>query len=350
MKKSFLSLLFAATMGLFVFNACSDDNDVNPESKPLNYRMLVVNEGNFTKGNSDITVIGRDNAVQNKVFETVNNRPLGDVGQSATLIDGKLYVSLNNSAKIEVMDAASFTQIATILDDNKEKKPQYVLPLGNNQALVSDLTRTMNIINTTTNQWESTLDAGSGSKQMIVAENKAYVNAGKLLVINISDKSIKTKIDLSVAGHTKLVKDYQGNIWVMTTTGLHMINPKTDAVEKTLPFVDAGIAVSSWSTRLDISKDGKNLYFYGSNKATNSQGIYRVNVADAAIGASPIFSIDGKVSTLYNMAVSPEGTIVICDALDYTQSGYVIEFDETGTELNKWTAGIIPQYILFTDK
>ncbi|MEG1585945.1 MAG: hypothetical protein RR346_03645, partial [Bacteroidales bacterium] len=98
MKKVFFYLLLLAG-----FCACSDENSSELEQVGSKAKMVVVNEGQFTKGTAALSAITMDGQTDFDIFRQVNNRPLGDVAQSLSYIKGLYYVALNNSKKIEVV-------------------------------------------------------------------------------------------------------------------------------------------------------------------------------------------------------------------------------------------------------
>ena len=57
-----------------------------------------------------ISVLNKDGSVIPDIFREVNHRPLGDVAQSITKINGKYFVTLDNSKKIEVIDPETLVQ------------------------------------------------------------------------------------------------------------------------------------------------------------------------------------------------------------------------------------------------
>ena len=93
MKQFLFLLLFVAA-----FMACSDD-DNTPQPEPgKKAKMIVVNEGLMGKGLGSISVIYDDGSSVYDIFRDVNNnRPLGDVAQSISYINGNYFVPLNNS-------------------------------------------------------------------------------------------------------------------------------------------------------------------------------------------------------------------------------------------------------------
>ena len=113
MMKKFLFLwLFLAVL----FAACTDDDDNVGEIPPPEVnkvQMIVVNEGLFGTGTADISVVYEDGTTIWNAFERANGVPMGDVAQSITYFNGKYFVVLNGSAKIEVVEPETFKSYDT---------------------------------------------------------------------------------------------------------------------------------------------------------------------------------------------------------------------------------------------
>lgn len=60
---------------------------------------LVLNEGKLNTNTGTISVIYKDGRVVADAFQDVNHRPMGDVAQSITLVNGKYFVAMNNSKR-----------------------------------------------------------------------------------------------------------------------------------------------------------------------------------------------------------------------------------------------------------
>jgi hypothetical protein len=61
---------------------------------------FIINEGNFRWGNGSLSFYSYDSSrIYNSVFESVNNRPLGDVPFSLAESENSLFIVVNNSAK-----------------------------------------------------------------------------------------------------------------------------------------------------------------------------------------------------------------------------------------------------------
>ena len=87
-----------------------------------------------------ISVLNKDGSVIPDIFREVNHRPLGDVAQSITKINGKYFVTLDNSKKIEVIDPETFGSVGTILY-TQAGFPRQIVAISPTEAIVSDLER-----------------------------------------------------------------------------------------------------------------------------------------------------------------------------------------------------------------
>ena len=113
MKKLKFYALILVTVISVSFSSC-DDDDNQPKGK-FEEGVFVVNEGNFQDANGTISHISPDGTVTQDLFGTVNNGlALGDVVQSMS-IDGEFaYIVVNNSNKMEVVNANTFAAEYTL--------------------------------------------------------------------------------------------------------------------------------------------------------------------------------------------------------------------------------------------
>ena len=89
---------------------------------------IVVNEGGINSNAGCISLIYKDSTVVVDVFQDVNHRPLGDVAQSIAMINGKYFVALDNSKKVEVIDPITFKSLGTILY-SQAGSPRQIVPI-----------------------------------------------------------------------------------------------------------------------------------------------------------------------------------------------------------------------------
>lgn len=134
MKKFLFLWLFLAVL----FAACTDDDDnvgEIPTPEVNKVQMIVVNEGLFGTGTADISVVYEDGTTIWNAFERANGVPMGDVAQSITYFNGKYFVVLNGSAKIEVVEPETFKSVGTILYTQKGS-PRFMVPINDTEAIV----------------------------------------------------------------------------------------------------------------------------------------------------------------------------------------------------------------------
>ena len=348
MRKTFLNLWALAAL-VFAVTACdSDDNDkfcTYPPQLVDSVKMFITCEGNYTKGNASVTAIMKDGSVKQNLFRSVNGRPLGDVAQSISLIDSHFYIVLNNSKKVEVVDGATFRSTATILLYNPQAQPRYICGIGGNKAVLSDAgCDTLRIIDTESFKIIDRIVVGSPTNQMTFVAGKLYVKAGaQTLVYNPKTNDIK-RLDFAALADSKMVVDGINNLAVLTSDGIKSeivhIDPATDEIVARKEL--AGITLDQWGARLEYHNG--NLYFNAVDE-NYTPLIYRYAISSEELTLA--FKPESVVY-LYCMGIY-NGNIVICDAVDFVQSGYVYEYSPSGTQINKFKAGICPNFIFSLD-
>src|SRR5690242_14997007 len=113
--KSRLLRFCVFVFALIAIQSCN--NDPLPQVQPGAEGYFVVNEGGFGNSNTSISFYDRSaNTMTNDVFAKKNGRPLGDQTQSLTVLDGKAYIVVQHSGKIEVINADDFSSVNTISD------------------------------------------------------------------------------------------------------------------------------------------------------------------------------------------------------------------------------------------
>src|SRR5688500_15237380 len=113
MKKLKFYALILVTVLSVSFSSC-DDDDSQPKGK-FEDGVFVVNEGNFQDANGTISHVSSDGTVTQDLFGSENNGlALGDVVQSMTIDSDFAYIVVNNSNKMEVVNANTFVAEYTL--------------------------------------------------------------------------------------------------------------------------------------------------------------------------------------------------------------------------------------------
>ncbi len=319
--------------------------------------IVIVNEGNFTMSNASLSFYDFESGQTiDQVFYLVNGFKLGDVAQSAIELDGKIFVVVNNSGKIVVLDSKTFKfqgEIAGLVS------PRYILPVDDSLAYVTDLySRSLSVVNYKTFQKVGNVDIGATSEAIVKYGDYAFVTnwsyGNKVFRINVKTN----QVDSLVVGYqpNSLVVDKYQRLWVLSDGGLGV-----DSERDTLPSLTV-IDIASFQKQkvfyfdsLDISPTHlvanltqDTLYFLVSawQKTQNEHfGIYRMAVDDTVLPAN-VFITQGNY-TFYSLQYVATLGLVVCDAQDFVQPGNVLIFNPyTGGIKNQFSAGIIPGQVL----
>lgn len=378
-------LLYFLTI-VFLLTACDYDDDFPAEVGQGNVEAIVLNEGRIGTNMGAISVLYRNGMVTPDVFRVVNNRPLGDVAQSITQINGNYFVALNNSKKIEIIHPQTFKSEGTILY-TQAGLPRQIVPISDTTAIVSDLLsnntagadRPSQLVRIRTKPpYGSPLEyitVKNWVEYMEVADNKLFGMTSKgLYVFDIDhitqegSRMIEEVYNDEITKTCKILKDKNNRIWALMNERiqsrpiailLKCIDPQTETVVKTyrLPFVEKekakeGDVIGAISyNRTDIDETKTRLFFnvrtYKPGEDNDSQ--QSVYVLDTETGAFTLHRHLPGVSMMYGCGVSPKGEVYICDCLDYSaQRGYIRHYKENGN-IASFRVGVYPSQIYFPE-
>lgn len=377
MKKWFYAI---AAIGIILLPSACDKPGMPYPSGTIgdgNIECLVLNEGLLNTNAGAISVVSRDSSVVVDVFQDVNHRPMGDVAQSITLINGKYFVAMNNSKKIEIVEPSTFKSVGTILY-TQAGYPRQIVPISETEAVVSDLNRQLVRIRTVPPYGDPIeyISIPRWVEYMISTNGKVFcITQGGLYVFdadNIKKEAARVIQEVKNEEYTKtcrMLKDKNGMIWVLMNqkrngavvgVSLKCVDPEQEKLIKnyTLNFEDAntetpGAVIGHINyNRTDIDPTGTWIYFNVKTRTAeaNEQGkkeqqsVYRMNVDSGQF--EHYFDLP-EVGMMYGFAVSPEGDIYLCDCLDYTaQRGYIRHYLPDGIRISH-KVGVYPSQVYF---
>ncbi len=305
--------------------------------------VFIINEGNFQWGNASISSYNlKTGQVYQNVFQTANNRPLGDVAQSAYLFNDKLYIVVNNSGKIEIVNPKTFIATSTFTGF---VSPRYFLPINNSKAYVSDLyANRIYVINPNNGIIIKEIPIQAWTEQMIMVENMVWVSSPtKKFIYQINTQTDELVDSVSVQiGCYNLLKD--GNYIFALSSGssqnnqnsvLLIFNTSNLGETKTIIF-----PTNRRASQLCIDK--KNKYIIWSE----GSDLYKMNYDDTSLPSTPFIQIPN--SNIYGIDIlSSMGHIYIADARDYVSLGKVYIYDMEGNQINVIPTGVIPSRFVF---
>ncbi len=345
--------MIALSTSSLLFTSCEKDEKV-PETQVSAgaNNLFVANQGNFTKSNASVSLINLDNStVSSDVFLSANAKPLGDVAQSMALINGNVYIVVNGSNRIEVVNADNFKLTDSIAG---LAAPNYIVEAGNGKAYVSaTYGAPISVVNTTTNSVVNSINCPGSTQEMLTFGGLTYVaNSGSdyLFVINNTTDLISDSI-LVGKGAQSLALDASQNLWIAFGAIYDSQPPYSELQAGSVKKVQlSGKTVTTVGTmafggvgKIRADKAKTSLYY------TYNNGLYKVGSSASTLPSSAIYSSAGY--GWYGLGVDTKTDLVyVADAKDYTGNGSVYQVDNNGSLKNTFTVGIIPGEFLFYHK
>jgi YVTN family beta-propeller protein len=343
MKNLKQNLILIAALSL-VLAACHKDKN-NPAPAPAVNGLYVLNQGLFNDNNSTLSFYNYiSKQTTSDIFNLVNNRGLGDTGNDIEIYGSKMYIVMNVSSTLEVVDAKTAKSLKQIklFDGATAREPRDVAFYKGN-AYVTSYDGTVAVIDTATLGVSKYITVGANPEQIAVANGKAYVaNSGGLnypiynntvSVIDLASGTVTKTLTVTV-NPQYVAADAYGNVYVLSIgnyndigSSLAVIDDNTDQVKSQTNFDGSNMVIG-----------GDNLYFITS---ANKISVYNVKNQSLTTGS---FITDGTaITTPYALAVDAStGEVFVTDAKDYKSNGAVYAFDKTGKKEYSITVGINP--------
>ena len=368
MKKYLLGLA-VLLMGTAVMTSCDPAEDY-PETYLQVYSTgaYVVNSGNmYSKIESSLTAIdyASSTATQN-VFKTANGRTLGNTANDGIVYGNKIYLAVDQSNTIEVIDKKtkqSIKQIKTtdLLGNAEGAEPRHIIADGG-KVYFTTYGGYVAAVDTTSFALQKKWQVGSCPEGLVIGNGNLYVansnygkGGGNISCINLSNDKVDTKniegvnnpISIYYAAGLLYVLDNQYYDASFNAYGENSLRTVEFAEGKSQKVADGNYAVCvtpGATTRTDVEKVRP--YFF---------------VLNAPFGGTPSVSVlaagstQAQTMTLSEMPVSPCG--IFADPLnghifvlsyrlgdsgyaDYNGNGYVVEYDSAGQKQHEYETGV----------
>lgn len=352
----------AFACGILLFTSCDDMQDklpdgALPENKEIS-QIFVLCEGLFNMNNSTLAMYNfATKTTVSDYFLSANKRGLGDTANDMELYGSKLYVVVNVSSQVEILDVQtgiSVKQIPMFDEKGIARQPRYIC-FYKGKAYVSSFDGTVSRIDTASLTIDKVIRVGKNPEGICVANRKLYVsNSGGLNYPNydntVSVIDIETfmeikKIEVGTNPY-KIQADSQGDVY-LTSRGdyaengylFQRINSKTDLLEHTFKDINA--------LNFTIHNDTAYIYNYDFGNAASWVKLFDCKQEKIV---SENFITDGtQITTPYGININPlNSDVYITDAQQFTVWGNVLCFDKTGKlKFKIQEIGLNPNKIVF---
>ena len=344
------------------------DAAVDASAKPSG--IYLVNQGNQGSNKARLDFLNFHNGFYIRdVFTEYNPevvKGLGDTGNDVQVYKGKVFVAVNGSHKVEIMDAYSMKRLAqvdvpncrfTAFDGNCAYVTSYV---AKDKETLKTQKGALYRIDLDTYKVTGQVTVGYQPEQLVIRDGKAYVaNSGGYVAgyddtVSVVDlKSMKVEYDIKVAINLGLMLvDAEGTIWVSSQGNFSDVSSTLNYLVKKGDKYELGGSVNVPVSSMALA--GDKIYVIGSTYTppawalTTTYNIVNAKTRKLESGSFITDGTESDIATAFTVTVNPgNGDIYVTDAKDYVSSGTLHCY--TGSGKHKWSVhtGDIPGRIAF---
>lgn len=344
------------------------DAAVNASAEPSG--IYLVNQGNQGSNKARLDFLNFHNGFYIRdVFTEYNPevvKGLGDTGNDVQVYKGKVFVAVNGSHKVEIMDAYSMKRLAQVdvpncrfiaFDGNHAYVTSYV---AKDKEALKTQKGALYCIDLDTYKVTGQVTVGYQPEQLVIRDGKAYVAnsggyvAGNDNTVSVVDlKSMKVEYNIEVAVNLELMLvDAEGTIWVSSRGNYVDVSSTLNYLVKKGDKYELGGSVNVPVSSMALA--GDKIYVIGLTyipptwKPTTTYNIVNVKTRELESGSFITDGTESDITTAFTVTVNPgNGDIYVTDAKDYVSSGTLHCY--TGSGKHKWSVhtGDIPGRIAF---
>lgn len=337
MKKFSLFLIIIFSLMVLLFNGCTDPKETKNDDLP---KYFILCEGNFQQSNSSLWGINEDlDSLTGSIYWN-NENPLGDVGQSLAIKDGRLFIVMNNSHSLEIMDVSLDDSLLFETSiDLSGMSPRYIAFDDNNAFVSAWGIQGIAVINLQTYEITDTISVNGLPEDLVYKDGKLLValnmnlywgSENKVLEITLNPTPMITDTFEVLNGPEKFLLDeddlFVTNIHYDASYNSIVGISKIKLLDETVVTNEHGAGASA----SDIIKlDGKIYQSFNGN-------IHLLN-SDLSLKVANEF---GDISNIYSMWTDDE--FVFIGQSDYIAPDTVIVVESNGNVKNTFTVGALP--------
>jgi len=318
--------------------------------------IYIVCEGSYGSGNATLYAYQpTQDSVFGDLYMAANKQPLGDVFQSMQHIGDKLFLCINNSNKVVVLNAGNWVLDTTL----NIPQPRYILPVSATVAYVSTLySNQLYTINPQTMQVTGSITMpGLSPESMCLYYDNAFTGSwdtsgNKIFEINTNTNQVTKAITVAGYAPQEVLLDKDQMLWVLAGDEpqrpgtLTRLDPSTGAILQSYYFPAA-----AYPLKPVFNKTKDTLYIIEANYSGSpvNNGVYRMGIYDTALPSVPfIQAVQNQY--FYALGIDPiTGYIYVGDPKGFVQKGSVYVYRPDGTLIHSFTVGLGPGHFYFDE-
>lgn len=302
--------------------------------------LFLLNEGNFNRGNGSVSFFSYDSlTLFNNVFSVINSRPLGDTPNSINISNDKVFIIVNNSGKIEILDTTDLVSVATI---RNLVSPRNISFVNSSKAYITSLySDSITIIDTKSLEIKGFINIKHSTESILTISSKSFAanwaGGNKIFIIDNTADVVIDSIEVGMEPES-IVCDRNKMLWILCNGGwareknaeLCCYNTQTGNIERRLIFQTLDDSPSC----LQVDGSGETLFYL-------NKGVWRINILDTELPDEAFIPESGRL--FYRMSVNPaNGEIFVTDAVNYQDKGYLLRYDSDGELISEYQADVNP--------
>ncbi|MES2703923.1 MAG: DUF5074 domain-containing protein [Bacteroidota bacterium] len=318
--------------------------------------VYVVCEGSFSAGGATLYAYNTEkDSVYGDLYALANgNQQWGDVFQSMQRIGDKLFLCINNSDKVIMLQADNWKLSGSI----SIPKPRYILPVSATKAYVSTLySNKLYIIDIQACTVTGTIELPSMNPEgMCIYNNAAFVctwdtAVNSIYKVDVTGDRVMQTIKVGGYGPQEALLDKEQMMWVLSgnqrknrQAALTRIDPSNGNILTTYLFpADADVLKPVFNKTKDT------LYFIevNYNGGITNNGVYRMAITDADLPAEPFLQAQ-RYQYFWALGIDPQtNEIYVGDPKGFVQKGSVAVYNPAGVQLRSFNVGLGPGHFYF---
>jgi hypothetical protein len=330
---------------IYLTNSCVK---LNPEelnsSFTLNGKGLVLigNEGNFQYGNASLSSYNKNSGeVDFSIYQGLNQSSLGDVLQSMSHIDHEIYLVINNSGKIVIVDDETLLYKREI---NQLVSPRKIIKVNSGKFHITDLYANSLYVYDSYNNSLTEIKVNGWCEDLLKHNGETFIcNIANNQIYTVDIASNELTDSIPISGKPICIKeDNLNRLWILSrgniqdniSSKITLIDPTTHLIIKSFSLTNN---ISSPSS-LRINNYTNEVYFLNKH-------LYKLNSIEDSI---PEIIWENTNENFRNLEIDPYNyDLFIADAKDYVQNGSIIILDNMGNFKKEISTEIIPNSMLF---
>lgn len=350
-------------IGILIFlTACVKDKPENKNGdndlSDIHSRVLIVNEGSLGLGNASLSIFDKnDYKMHNQVFQRTNDLHMGDIFQSAYQIEDEIFLLINNSHEILVINAKDYKFKKRI----PVRSPRNMLQINADLAYVTSLFHDqIYILNIDSKQVVDSIQVSyKNTENLLKFNDYVYVcNWNKesefIYKINTQTHQIEENIPLGVKASHGIIQDKNENLWIFSgqpskniPSAITIYNPYTKTIENQKIFPGVSERMKPITT-----PNRDTIYFLSVNYDGDTQfnGVFYSLVNSEEI-KEELFLAAEPYQYYWGLAYdNKENHIYIADPRGFIQQGRISIYNTNKELIHESSVGIGPGNFLFLEE